>query len=254
MDLSNDVIFGILGSEDLFPVDFNQAWCWIGYSTKGNAKIALESSGFIEGLDFRFFMNSHKKSNRGRPSEKIMLSIDCFKSFAMMAGTERGKQVRQYFLECEKELRRRLQEERDHQKQRVLRAVVNESPSTWQRRYEDEFFEEAYRVTGWKRPLSGHYPCMGGFINKSIYGYFPEGTPERLRQVNPVNLSGNRSRKHHQYLSERLGIPLLSNQQAVAMAVMRLSPSANPRRFKENLQKACGNSFQIELPLEDENP
>lgn len=251
MDLSDDLIFSFIQSKDQFPVNFDDAWRWVGYSTKGNAKTALESSGFIEGLDFRFFMNAHKKSGRGRPSEEILLTVDCFKSFAMMAGTERGKEVRAYFLRCEAELKKRIQEEKLNHHQRVLKAVVKPDGSQWQRRYEKDFFDEAYRVTGWQRSRSGHPPCMGNFINGAIYNYFPEGTPDELRKVNPRNSSGNRSRKHHQHLSGSIGIPILSAQQAAVMAVMRLSPDASPRRFHQNLRKACGDSYQIELPIDE---
>ncbi|MBW4469245.1 MAG: hypothetical protein KME45_03170 [Stenomitos rutilans HA7619-LM2] len=40
-------------------------------------------------------------------SEQIYLTVDCFKSLAMMAGTDRGKEVRQYFLNCERDLKSR---------------------------------------------------------------------------------------------------------------------------------------------------
>ena len=38
----------------------------------------------------------------GSGMEDIRLNIDCFKSLGMMAGTQKGKEVRRYFLECER--------------------------------------------------------------------------------------------------------------------------------------------------------
>jgi phage anti-repressor protein len=251
MDLSDDLIFGFIKSKDQFPVNFNDAWQWAGYNDKWTAKRSLLNAGFLDGTDFRFFRNSAEKSGRGRPSEEILLTVDCFKSFAMMAGTERGKEVRAYFLRCEAELKRRIEEERLNHRERVLKAVVNPKATTWRPRYEKDFFDEAYRVTGWQRPNSGHPPCMGNFINETVYNYFPEGTPDELRKVNPRNSSGGRSRKHHQHLSTSLGLPILSYQQGMVMAAMRLSPDANPKRFRQNLHKACGGSYQIELPLDE---
>ena len=67
-------------------VDLDDAWKWIGYSRKNNAKAALLSAGFIEGADFRISLNDQENSGRGRKSEVIRLTIDCFKSFAMMTG------------------------------------------------------------------------------------------------------------------------------------------------------------------------
>ena len=46
-----------------------------------------------------------KTPEGGRPSEFIKLTIDCFKSFGMMAGTEKGKEIRRYFLMCERQLK-----------------------------------------------------------------------------------------------------------------------------------------------------
>lgn len=86
-------------STDPFPVDFDLAWQWIGYSTKQKALLTLKNN-FEVNIDF--LTKGLKTSTGGRPSELILLSIDCFKHFAMMANTEQGRRVRKYFLECEK--------------------------------------------------------------------------------------------------------------------------------------------------------
>ncbi len=41
MDFSEDAIFGIIQSNNPFPVDFEDAWRWIGYSRKSDAKKCL---------------------------------------------------------------------------------------------------------------------------------------------------------------------------------------------------------------------
>lgn len=68
----------------------------------GNAKRFFESAGFIAGIDFGVFINTDKNPAGGRPSEEIRLTVDCFKQWGMMSGTAEGKQVRRYFLECER--------------------------------------------------------------------------------------------------------------------------------------------------------
>ena len=40
-----------------------------------------------------------------RAKEVICVTVDCFKTWAMMANTPQGKQVRLYFLECERQLK-----------------------------------------------------------------------------------------------------------------------------------------------------
>lgn len=87
-------------SESFFPVDLDLAWKWLGYKEKRNALQTVKSN-FEEGSDF-LCNRTKSPSDGGRPSDKYCLSLDCFKCLAMMAGTEQGKQVRIYFLECEK--------------------------------------------------------------------------------------------------------------------------------------------------------
>ncbi len=84
-----------------FPVDFDEAWQWLEYSTKHDALESFKKCDFLESIDFRSFQESPGKLG-GRPNTKYQLTIDCFKSWGMMAGTEKGKEIRRYFLECEK--------------------------------------------------------------------------------------------------------------------------------------------------------
>ncbi len=101
MEFSHDLANALVQSAEQFPIDFDDAWQWIGYYKKQDAKLKLESN-FVEGMDF---LRIGVKSTKGRPSEHIKLTVDCFKSFCMMAGTERGKEVRRYFIECEYRLK-----------------------------------------------------------------------------------------------------------------------------------------------------
>lgn len=55
--------------------------------------------GFEEGRDFSSFL---AESSGGRPSIDYVLTTDTAKHFAMIQRTEKGKQARQYFIECER--------------------------------------------------------------------------------------------------------------------------------------------------------
>ena len=109
---SQELALSIVRSDDAFPVPFDDAWKWIGYFKKQEAKNRLLRH-FEKGLDFEDFtqvpQNSTEQASQpnlgGRPAENIMLSTDCFKSLAMMAGTAKGKEVRRYFLDCERQLK-----------------------------------------------------------------------------------------------------------------------------------------------------
>lgn len=60
------------------------------------------SYGFEEGSDFLPFL---AKSTGGRPATDYALTLDTAKEISMLQRTEKGKQARQYFIECEKKLR-----------------------------------------------------------------------------------------------------------------------------------------------------
>lgn len=101
-DLTPSIVGEILHSADPFPVLFCKAAKWLGYSRKDHAKTAL-TSNFEPNLDY--LIETAPAEGRGRPSEVIRLTVDCFKALGMMAGTEKGREVRRYFLECERQLK-----------------------------------------------------------------------------------------------------------------------------------------------------
>ncbi|MFM8009093.1 MAG: hypothetical protein ACKO86_30205 [Dolichospermum sp.] len=81
-----------------FPVDFDIAWQIAGYATKASAKRKL--SKLHNGIDFS--TDLLKNPQRGRSSHSIQLTCDALKHFCLLAETEEGQQIRQYFIECEK--------------------------------------------------------------------------------------------------------------------------------------------------------
>jgi len=102
----------IVQSGERYPVYFDEAWQWIGYSLKENALRVLLAN-FDENLDY--VCSSKKRSKQMQKNETTSqrgghnridysLTVDCFKAFCMMAGTERGKEVRKYYLAVEKAL------------------------------------------------------------------------------------------------------------------------------------------------------
>lgn len=103
MDFSIELAKSLIESAEEFPIDFEKAWVWLGYTRKDSAKEKL-TRNFDKNLDYSAKWRSVAHSNGSTASrvEQIMLTIDCFKFLGMMAGTDQGKQIRKYFLECEK--------------------------------------------------------------------------------------------------------------------------------------------------------
>lgn len=102
LTFSQELAFALYGSTEQYPVDFDDAWQWLGYTRKNNAKDSFLDFDFVKNVDFEFCWNGSKTPKGGRPSDSVHLTVECFKMWSMMAGTKQGKQVRLYFLECER--------------------------------------------------------------------------------------------------------------------------------------------------------
>ena len=107
-------------------MDFDLLWKGLGYNQKSDAFIRFNQCGFVETLDWQGFQENSGKLG-GRPSKKIMLTVDAAKSFCMMANTETGKQVRLYFIECERQLKEIVQSPAKSMSQMDAMEIANEA-------------------------------------------------------------------------------------------------------------------------------
>lgn len=65
-------------------------------------KNRIEKYDLVENEDYLVFHNSMKNLSGGRPLTEYALTINAAKELAMVEGNEKGKQVRRYFIECER--------------------------------------------------------------------------------------------------------------------------------------------------------
>lgn len=157
------------------------------------------------------------------------------------------------------------QEVRDRDElQKLLASYVAEEFRPWVQRFPYEFFSQVYRIYELDEPKGGRRPqFIGGFINDYIYGGLPDGVLEELRRVNPSNDQGNRSRRHHQHLTELTGHTHLDRQITSVITLMSISSSRHEfkalyaKRFPPKRERvltvsegADGNQMiQLELEL-----
>jgi hypothetical protein len=80
--------------------DGRPLWQWMDYSRKDNAARSLIK--LVEGVDYQ--SAEVRTVAGGTPRQVVLFSREGFKQWAMLAGTERGRQIRSYFIECEKRL------------------------------------------------------------------------------------------------------------------------------------------------------
>lgn len=68
-------------------------------------KQRIEQYGFVENQDFEVFHNFVKNSQGGRPTEEYALSMDMAKELCMVENNEQGRNIRRYFIECERQFK-----------------------------------------------------------------------------------------------------------------------------------------------------
>lgn len=125
-ELKNEIT-QIVKSEERFPVDLEKAAEWIGYQRKESAKRTLVNN-FIKGVDYSSLRLEAKRSHGSTRKEVIKITEDCFKSLCMMAHSERGRQMRRYFIEVERLYIEELKSK--EQNQDALKVMFNASKFT----------------------------------------------------------------------------------------------------------------------------
>lgn len=65
--------------------------------------MSMAEYGFSAGQDF--LPKKEEINGRGRPQQDHIISLDMAKEISMIQRTERGKQARQYFIECERRMK-----------------------------------------------------------------------------------------------------------------------------------------------------
>lgn len=65
----------------------------------------IEQYGFGESLDFVVISEIGKNSSGGRPRKEYHISLDMAKELSMVERNAKGKEARQYFIECERAAR-----------------------------------------------------------------------------------------------------------------------------------------------------
>ena len=68
-------------------------------------KDRIEQYNFIENLDYVVIAEIGNNPSGGRPSKEYAISIDMAKELAMVERNDKGRQARQYFIECERRLK-----------------------------------------------------------------------------------------------------------------------------------------------------
>jgi len=96
-----------IGTATVQTVNARDLHAFLEVQTRFNDWMAarIEEYGFIENKDYLGFTEKSVKPQGGRPSKEYALTLDMAKELSMVERTAKGKQAREYFIECEKRVR-----------------------------------------------------------------------------------------------------------------------------------------------------
>lgn len=144
------------------------------------------------------------------------------------------------------------QQVRDHNAlQQILAKYLKDEWSKWTKRFPDSFYRELFRLKGIPYPPSdsGKKPqYVGHWTNDIVYSRLAPGLRAKLKELNPRTPSGNKSHKHHQFLTEDYGVPELSQHLHSVEALMRAAQ--DDKTFKIMLDRAFPK-YGDTMPLEN---
>ncbi|WP_338461039.1 P63C domain-containing protein [Synechococcus elongatus IITB7] len=133
--------------------------------------------------------------------------------------------------------------------QALLSKYIAEEFLPWTSRFPREFYQEIFRLYGYRYdPLSLKRPqFIGRFTRDFVYNQMSPDVLKELEVRNPTLENGRRRRKHHQHLTEDIGVPHLKSHLTKLITVMQLSDSIDD--FKENFKRVFKKTDQLQFNL-----
>lgn len=113
-----------IGGEEQQTVNARELWKVLGSKQEFIHWVKNRLEGFSIGEDFL----TNLSKGHGRPKIEYTLTLDVAKHLAMLERNEIGKKVRQYFIEVEKEARRRMKQPTSAD---ILRGIIDTQGIDW---------------------------------------------------------------------------------------------------------------------------
>lgn len=128
--------------------------------------------------------------------------------------------------------------------QRFLAEFMNKEAASWVKMFPDEFFEDICRMRGWVWSANGKRTgALAYVINDLVYDRIGPCVHAQLNELNPISSPGQRRKRHHQFLTEEKGKPMLKSHLEKLHLIAVLS---NYRwdKFMLNVDKAMPKQYQ----------
>ncbi|EAA7570655.1 phage antirepressor Ant [Salmonella enterica subsp. enterica] len=176
------VFDGTINNEPVLLCDARKlhAFLEVGKMFANWIKDRLSEYQFVENQDYILVCQNGQIKGRGgdRRRKDYHLTLDTAKELAMVERNEKGRQVRRYFIECEKELQKRQQQ----QSSTVLAPHRECLPKMV---YHHQSKYNPYRAYAWdgeKSVYIGVYPTVDAAVTAQ-QRYYETGSTKRIQKV-----------------------------------------------------------------------
>jgi hypothetical protein len=139
--------------------------------------------------------------------------------------------------------------------QSYLELVIRRELAVWAKKFPDEFYENIYKLKGWKWPgmSKNRFSVCANYTTNLIYDRLGPGITDELIRKTPMNEKGYRPVKLHQWLSDEIGDPMLATHMHSILMFQRLAIANRYgwKRFLHMVDQVLprrGNT--LELPFE----
>lgn len=130
--------------------------------------------------------------------------------------------------------------------QKILDAYILPEHRPWMKAVPVEFFQEMFRVFGWQHKADNRGPRYAGkLVRNLIYRHLPKPVLPKLDEKNPSLPNYQRKYRHHQLLTEGLGLEHFRSQLSGVMALLRASN--NRAEFNRLYLRAYGGQLDLDL-------
>lgn len=134
--------------------------------------------------------------------------------------------------------------------QAILDKFLRKEFAVWAKRFPDQFYQEIFRLRNWEwKGMKVNRPgAVAAYTRDLVYKRLAPGVLKELETRNPKDEKGNRKAKHHQWLTDDLGVPALNQHLHAVMTLMRASD--NWELFKKMIDRSLpirGDSLQMAL-------
>lgn len=98
------VVGRVIGAEQVQAVNARELHAFLEIAKDFSTwmKVQIDRARLQQGRDFEVFTQKGGNLSGGRPATEYCLTLDAGKHVAMMSGTDKGFEVREYFIQCER--------------------------------------------------------------------------------------------------------------------------------------------------------